>query len=294
MSEERLAGLRASLDLTEVSPGLYRAPHVGEGRGVVFGGQLLGQAIVATTRTHPTKRVKSVQTVFAKGLKVSDPVDIRVENIYEGRNIGSARVDFIQDDRTCATCLVLTDVAEPDLISHQVPRMPDVPTPEKIAQNLSTKAAQWVEAGPHDTLIVDDVDFLDPETVRDPRLQLWVRFPDAPTNDATMSRALLSYATDGWLIATSMLPHRGIGQSMAHVSISTGVLTHSLAFHNEFEAGQWILIDHVSQFAGGGRVYGRGHVYTREGLLVSSFVQESLVRNFPTGQDPKGKESTIF
>ena len=287
MSTSHLDGLLNSFNLKEVSPGTYRAPHLPEGRGVVFGGQLLGQAIIAATRTHPSKRVKSVQTIFAKGLRVSDPVDIRAESVYEGRNIGTVKVDFVQDGQSRACCLVLTDVAEPDLIKHQTPLMPDVPAPDPAR-------AKWINTGAPETIIVGDFDYLDPDTVRPPTLQLWVRFPGAPIGDQAMHRALLSHATDGWIIATAMFPHAGVGQAMAHLTISTGVLSQNLAFHSDVNVNDWILIDHEAMYAGGGRVYGRGHLFSRDGALVASFVQESLVRNFPEGQNPLGRESTIM
>ena len=287
MSNTHLQGLLDSFALVEVAPNTYRAPHLPEGRGVVFGGQLLGQAIVAATKTHNAKRVKSIQTVFAKGLRVTDPVDIKVESLYEGRNIGGVSIDFVQDGRTCASSLLLTDVEEADLIHHQTPVMPDVPAPYPAQ-------AKWINTGAPETIIVGDFDYLEPAMVRPPTLQLWIRFAGTPADDQSLHRALLSHATDGWLIATAMFPHEGIGQAMAHISVSTGVLTQSLAFHTDVNVNDWILIDHEAMYAGGGRVYGRGHAFTQDGKLVASFVQESLVRNFPQGQNPAGKEATIF
>ena len=58
-------------------------------------------------------------------------------------------------------------------------------------------------------------------------------------------------------------------------------------------ARRWLLIDHEAQATGGGRTYGRGHVFTEDGRLVTSFVQEALLRRFPDGQNPHGKTSTI-
>ena len=65
---------------------------------------------------------------------------------------------------------------------------------------------------------------------------------------------------------------------MAHREVSTGVLSHALAFHDDFAASDWLLIDHESILAAGGRTYGRGHVFTEDGRLVASFVQEALLR----------------
>ena len=90
--------------------------------------------------------------------------------------------------------------------------------------------------------------------------------------------ALLAYATDGFLIGTAMRPHAGIGQEMAHRSLDTGVLTHTLTFHRPVPVAEWLLMAHEGAYAGGGRAYGRAHVFDRDGNLVASFVQESLIR----------------
>ena len=278
--------LNAAFTLSDVGNGTLRAPYFTERRGVVFGGQLVGQAVVAATLRIPDKRVRAVQTVFARGARLDQPVDIEVEPMHEGRNIASATVTFIQNGRVCARSLVLLDVVEPDLVRHQIP-MPDVEAPDPA------KAVPHWLAAPQ-TIVVGDVDIADPALTGPPTLQLWVRFPDAPAGDTTFARALLAHATDGWLIATAMRPHAGLGQSMAHTEVSTGVLTQDVTFHDEFDARQWLLIDHEAQATGAGRTYGCGHVFTEDGRLVASFVQEALLRRFPAGQDPRGKTSTIF
>src|ERR1700685_3171711 len=101
-----------------------------------------------------------------------------------------------------------------------------------------------------------------------------------------MSQALLAYASDGFLIGTAMRPHLGVGQALAHVSISTSVITHTLSFHEPFDPGQWLLLSQESQYAGRGRSYGRGTVFTEDGRLVASFVQENMIRDFPQGRAP--------
>ena len=83
-------------------------------------------------------------------------------------------------------------------------------------------------------------------------------------------------------------------RSLAHTEVSTGVLAQDVTFHDEFDARRWLLIDHEAQATGGGRTYRRGHVFTEDGRLVASFVQEALLRRFPADQDRRGKTSTIF
>jgi acyl-CoA thioesterase-2 len=280
--------LLVSLELEPTVSGALRTAGVddGHGRRVVFGGEMLGQAIVAAGRAMPSKLVKSVQTIFARGAHTGSPLDVSVETMHEGRNLGSVTVTFAQEDQLCARALVLMDVEDTDLVRHQ-PRMPQTHRPD------ASSAVVHLLAAP-ETIVVGDVDINDPALTGPPTLQLWVRFRGAPAGDATVARALLAYATDGWLLATAMRPHPGIGQAMAHREMSTGVVSHALSFHDDFDANEWLLIDHESLFAGRGRCYGRANVFTENRRLVASFTQEALLRHFPAGQDPRGREATIF
>ena len=69
-------------------------------------------------------------------------------------------------------------------------------------------------------------------------------------------------------------------------NIATGVVSHTLTFHEPVPAGEWLLLAHESPYAGRGASYGRAHVFTREGSLVASFVQENMIRAFATDRAP--------
>jgi len=264
----------AALDLTEVGQGHYRAHHLGGPGQVVFGGQILAQTIVAAARTLPAKDIRSVHTVFARGASLDADLDIEVEPMHEGRVVGSATVTVRQGDRLCSRSLVLASTGEPDLIRHGPP-MPVVEDPT----NVSAGHAPWWEIA-----FVDDVDINDPALVGPPELLVWTRVTGS-SEDAAVNQALLAYATDGFLIATAMR----FCQALAHRSISTSVLTHTLTFHEPVVAADWHLLAHESPYAGRGRAYGRAHVFAQDGRLVASYVQESLLRANPTwdpSQDP--------
>jgi acyl-CoA thioesterase II len=85
-----------------------------------------------------------------------------------------------------------------------------------------------------------------------------------------------------------MRPHEGIGAGLAHQAISTGVLAHTLSFHEPVRATDWHLLAQRGTYAGGGRSYGRGEVFTQDGRLVASFVQDSMVRSFGDTQTARG------
>ena len=280
-----LTDLLQALDLEQVGESRYRAQNVAGGRGVIFGGQLLAQSIVAAMRDQPGKELKTIHTVFARGGAVDAPVDIDVDVMHSGRAFASATVTMRQGERLCTRSLVLLSAAEPDVIRHADP-MPVVDPPER-AVAMGDSASAW------QVRIVGGVDISDPQAVGPAELNVWTRFHGAP-DDLTTSQALLAYATDGFLIGTAMRPHAGIGQSLAHVTLSTGVISHTLTFHERFAAADWMLLAHRSPYAGRGRTYGRADVFARDGRLVASFVQDNMVRNLPEDQSPTGRENTFL
>jgi acyl-CoA thioesterase-2 len=274
------------LDLEPGGEGHFRAQNFSEGPGaVVFGGQLLAQSIVAGATIDPTKEVKTIHTVFARGAAPDKPLDIDVEAVHTGRALASATVTVRQGERICTRSSVLLSAAEPDLIRHGADA-PSVTAPDDLPAG-SGEGSFW------ETRIVDGVDLSDPAAVGPPELFVWVRFPDAVTK-GVIAQALLAYATDGFLIATAMRPHDGIGQSMSHVSISTSVLSHTLTFHEPIDASQWHLLAQESPYAGRGRSYGRANIFGPGGEIVASFVQDNMIRDFPEGQRPQHGERSRF
>jgi acyl-CoA thioesterase len=261
-----------ALDLEPAGPDRYRAGNADAGHGVIFGGQLLAQSIVAGLAGHEGKRVKTVQTVFARGGRPDAPVEIAVDRMHAGRAFASSTVTISQGDRLCTRSLVLLTADEPDFIRHADP-MPDAPGPDTGNPAGDGEGAWQVR-------IAGGVDVNDPDAVGPADLDVWTRFVGAP-EDPTVDQALLAFATDGFLIATAMRPHPGVGQAQAHVTVSTGVISHTLTFHEPAPAGQWLLLSHHSPYAGRGRSYGRADVFRPDGALAASFVQDAMIRPLP-------------
>jgi len=262
------------LDLEAVDGG-FVAQNMNEGGGVVFGGQILAQTIVAAAHTQADKQVQSVQTVFARSARGDEPLDIDVEQMHSGRAFGSVTVTVRQGDRLCARSLVLLHAPDADLIRHSA-APPAIAPADDLPERGQTP--WW------DIRYDPDIDISDPDAIGPSTLDVWTRFPGAPS-DLTTSQALLAYASDGFLIATAMRPHPGVGQALAHVSVSTTVLTQTLSFHDPFDASDWLLLAHECPYAGRGRSYGRANVFTSDGL-VASYVQDNMVRDFPEGAAP--------
>jgi hypothetical protein len=122
--------LLGALRLEQVGDDRYRATNADAGHGVIFGGQLLAQSIIAGLDGHDDKQVKTVHTVFARGGKPDLPVEIDVDRMHRGRAFASSTVTIRQGERLCTRSLVLLTADEPDFIRHADPA-PTVPVPER-------------------------------------------------------------------------------------------------------------------------------------------------------------------
>jgi acyl-CoA thioesterase len=269
-----IESLLGALTLEPDAPDRYRAPNADTGPGVVFGGQLLAQTVAAALVGQEGKAVKTVHTIFARGGSIEAPVEITVDRMHAGRAFASSTVTISQGDRLCTRSLVLLTAEEPDLIRHADPA-PAGPGPDDCP-GMDHRSSSW------EIRIVDGVDISDPDAVGPADLDVWTRFAGAPDDPGT-SQALLAFASDGFLIGTAMRPHAGVGQAQAHKTLSTGVVGHTLTFHEPFCAADWLLLSHHSPFAGRGRSYGRADVFRTDGALVASFVQDNMIRPMPAG-----------
>lgn len=254
-------------------------------RNVVFGGQILAQAIVAAHLDRnadrvDAKEVKSIHAIFARPGDYSQPIRYEIERMHDGRTAGSDTVTFAQGGKIMSRALILWTCDEPDLIRHtECVAMPDVAGPDDPGHRSDWRVFPGAEGR-----IVDGINtWTDEEPVRPPLQNVWTRYPD--NFSVPVNQAILSWATDGFLIGTAMLPHAGYHEGLAHRSISTGVISHTLNFHDRFRADEWLLMANESIWAGRGRSHGRCTIWTEDGRLVATYTQDNLVRGFADGND---------
>jgi len=271
----------ARFALERTGPAAYRGQSVDDDRRpVVFGGQIMGQMIVAAAMHEPEKQVKSLHTVFARAGTVKQPVEYALDQFHSGRAFGSIEAIAAQGDRVLSRGILLMDAGEPDVIRHQIPTL-TVSGPHNHAPAAGGEPGVEIR-------VVDGVDMMTTAVTGEPELNIWMRWRDVPVQFA-VHQALLSWFTDPFLIGAAMRPHDGIGQEQAHETLSTGVISHTLTFHEAFRADEWLLIANRSQHAGGGRTYGDGHVFTEDGRLVASFVQTNMIRYFRDDGAARGR-----
>jgi acyl-CoA thioesterase len=229
----------------------------------------MAQSIVAARRGVDDKTVKTLHIIFARAASPQQPIEIAVDRMHSGRAMASSTITLTQGDRLCSRAMALLSADEPDLIRHA-----DVPGRLSAPED----ATPWPrDLGAWEIRVVDGVDIADPDAVGPPDLDVWTRFVGAPS-DPVVGQALLAFATDMFLIGTAMRPHIGVGQAQAHQTLSTGVLSHTITFHEPVDASEWMLLSHHSSAAGRGRSYGRADVFRTDGALVASYVQDNMIR----------------
>jgi acyl-CoA thioesterase-2 len=245
----------------------FSAPHIPMTYRRVFGGQLLAQCLVIASQSAPEKQVKSLHASFPREGDLALPIDYRVTRIHDGRSFAGRQIVGEQAGRAIVTASVSLHVLESG--PEHAASMPDVAAPEVCP-------ASDLVMIPWETRSVGGVD-LAARDVGPAQFAFWMRTP--PLGDEpVVHQALLAHATDLTLIGTALRPHAGLGESDSPTRVQTAVTTHTLWLHAPFRIDDWLLVHQESPRMAGARAFGLGHVFTRAGLLVASFAQESLIR----------------
>lgn len=279
----RVEGLIDLLTVETLDTDLYRGIPLPGGRGRVYGGQVVSQALQAAQLTVEGRECHSLHCYFMRPGEEGKPIIFRVARDHDGRTFATRRVIASQNGEPILNMLLSFQTPE-DGFEHQ-DNMPDVPAPE----DLTPEIEQW-RALSH----------LIPEPMREYALRpraiefrhVYARNPLAPTpqqprhaswfktvapisDDPTLHRAVLAYASDMTLLSTCGLPH-AISYFDPRFQIAS--LDHAIWFHNDFRADDWLLYVTDSPSASGARGFNRGQIFNREGKLVASVAQEGLIR----------------
>ncbi len=273
------------LDLETIEHNLFRGQNRDIGSRSVFGGQVVGQALMAALRTlDETRHTHSLHAYFLRPGDMNAPIVYEVVRIRDGGSFTTRNVVAIQHGEAIFSMSVSFQRPEKGL-EHQYHAMPDVPAPEslesehdirkRMAERIDERVRQvFLRPRPIEIRPVDPVDFFQPEA-RDPRKRIWFRVPDQLGDDRALHHALLAYASDFALLGTGMLPHR---LSFLDPNVHAASLDHAIWFHHPFRMDDWLLYDMESPCAAHARSFNRGMIYSRDGRLVASVAQEGLMR----------------
>jgi acyl-CoA thioesterase II len=275
--------LLSVLDIETLEHNLFRglSPQVGWQR--VFGGQVIGQALVAACRTVEDRAAHSLHGYFLREGDPSLPIIYEVDRIRDGKSFSTRRVVAIQHGQAIFSMAASFHRQEEGL-THQM-TMPEVPPPESLPSEAELKKrligrlppavkAYWERERPIEIRPVDLSRYLSAEK-RAPTQQVWIRATGSLGDNLALHQCVLAYASDFTLLDTALIAH---GRFVFDPGLMLASLDHAIWFHRSFRADDWLLYAQDSPSSSAGRAFCRGTLFTRTGTLVASTAQEGLVR----------------
>lgn len=250
----------------------------------VFGGHVIAQAMEAAERTvDENYRLHSFHSYFLRPGNAERSIIYDVDPIRDGRSFVTRRVVAIQNGEAIFTLEASFHVGE-DGVEHQID-MPDVPMPEDLDDDEAyyARALRALNAGkgsrpflPFETRAVDRMN-LDDLQPKDPVTGYWLKLKDPIGDDQALHRRLLAYISDFAFLSANLRPHAMIPRDPRLKTVAS--LDHSMWFHRDnFRADDWIYYKTEGYWTGKGRGLARGALYARDGRLLASTAQESLLR----------------
>jgi acyl-CoA thioesterase II len=281
-----LQDVLAILDLEPLEVNLFRGRSPQSRWQRVFGGQVIGQALVAACRTveDVAKRPPhSLHAYFLLGGDPKVPIIYEVDRIRDGKSFTTRRVMAIQHGHAIFSMEVSFHGAEEGL-SHQFP-MPDVPKPDALPNEAEVRdrvlslmpdpvRRYYDRERPIELLPVEYGRYLG-EKLEGGRFHMWIRATERLPDEPAIHQCVLAYASDMTLLDAALIPH---GRTVFHQDIMAASLDHALWFHRPFRADEWLLYAQDSPNLSGARGFSRGLIFALDGTLVASVAQEGLLR----------------
>ena len=279
----RVTELVSLLQVERLERNLFRGISGEVGSPAVFGGQVLGQAVMAAGATVEGRMLHSLHAYFLRPGDKSVPIVYDVERIRDGGSFTTRRVVAIQHGQAIFNFAASFHAAEPGP-DHRT-AMPEVPASQtllnlaQLRQQRPDRAQEPMRVPLHDDMPIEirPVQVFDPfrPDPHPPRAEWWMRAADRLPDDPILHQAMLAYASDFGFVRTAMLPH---GLSFYQPQVQCVSLDHAMWFHDAFRFDDWVLYATDSPAAHAARGFVRGSLFAADGRMVASAAQEGLIR----------------
>ncbi|HEX3140222.1 MAG TPA: acyl-CoA thioesterase II [Rhizobacter sp.] len=280
------------LQVEQLEHNLFRGTSGDIGSPQVFGGQVLGQALMAAALTvEPDRSVHSLHAYFLRPGDKEAKIVYDVDRIRDGGSFTTRRVVAIQHGQPIFGFAASFHVKE-EGARHQA-AMPQVPPPDGL-ESMHDLRRKHIDRMPEriralllaetaiDIRPCDPFDPFDPPQ-REPLNNSWFRADDRLPDNPVLHQAMLAYSSDFGLLHAALLPHQ---LSFMNGSVKGVSLDHAMWFHDSFRMDEWLLYATDSPAASGARGFCRGSIFTQDGRLVASVAQEGLMRPQPARKKP--------
>lgn len=277
------------LDLEPIEVNLFRGHSPQSGWQRVFGGQVIGQALVAACRTVEDRTPHSLHAYFILPGDPKVPIVYEVGRLRDGKSFSTRRVTAIQHGNAIYSMIVSFHLDEEGL-DHQAD-MPDVPPPEALPGEEALKGPvldmmpepvrRYFESDRPLELRPVEFDRYLGKKYPDGRAHIWIRTAGALPDDPMVHWCALAYLSDMSLLDAAMTRY---GRTLFDRRFMPASLDHAMWFHRPFRADEWLLYCQDSPNANGARALARGQIFKRDGTLVASVAQEGLIRRKDDGR----------
>ena len=279
-----LIDLISILDLEALEVNMFRGRSPRTRWQRVFGGQVIGQALVASCRTVEGRMPHSLHCYFILPGDPQIPIIYEVERLRDGRSYATRRVTAIQHGQAIFSMMVSFHAEEATAFDHQDP-MPSVPhadelTPEELMKSPFMEGMPefiqryYASDRPIELRPVEYQRYFG-EKVPEGRINIWIRTAAKLPDDPALHMCALAYASDFSLLDAVMSRY---GRTLFDGRVMAASLDHAMWFHRPFRADEWLLYSQDSPSAQGGRGLARGSIYKPDGTLVASVAQEGSLR----------------
>lgn len=275
--------LLKAIELEKIDKNIFRGTSHDVGSPQVYGGQALSQALHAAMLTVPDDRfVHSLHAYFILPGKLDVPIIYQVLHIRDGGSFTTRRVTGIQNGKAIFILAASFQLLQEGL-EHQID-MPEITPPEELQSDVDLmkqfkdqipkRFKNFLRPRPIEFRPVNPLSFILPQK-QEPKRYIWMKAKGTVPDDLTTHQRILAYASDYNLLITALLPHQ---DKVAMQNLQLASLDHAMWFHRPFKVDEWILYVLDSPSASNTRGFTRGAIYTKEGVLISSVVQEGLMR----------------
>jgi acyl-CoA thioesterase-2 len=271
--------LCAVLELERLDDSSFQGRSTDEMGQHLFGGQVLAQGLAAANHVAEGVLAHSLHAYFLRRGTPQQPIRFEVVELRRSRAFRTCQVTASQPQGPILQMGVSYHRPEQGP-EHQIP-MDAVGPPQGEAYERALMRAMTPRIQPG-----DDTPFELPveirgvgglalfsSEVRPPKALCWMRMRGEVPADPALHQCLFAYASDYAIFAPVVHPH-----PHPITAFQSASLDHAIWFHRPFRMDEWVLFELDSPAAVAARGVGRGLLYTRDGELVASCVQEGLLR----------------
>ncbi|MEC4764739.1 acyl-CoA thioesterase II [Mycobacterium sherrisii] len=278
--------LLAVLDLNRLGDDLFVGSHPSKNPMRTFGGQLMAQSFVASSRSLRRDDLppSALSVHFINGGDTAKDIEFHVVRLRDERRFANRRVDAVQDGVLLSTAMI-SYMSGGRGLEHAVdaPAVPPPHTQPPIGELLRG----YEHTVPHFVNALQPIEWRytnDPAWVmrdKGERLahnRVWLKALGTVPDDPVLHTATMVYSSDTTVLDSVITTH---GLSWGFDRIFAASANHSVWFHRSVNFNDWVLYSTSSPVAADSRGLGTGHFFDGAGQLVATVVQEGVLKYFP-------------